>query len=176
MFNYSVHRALNDVWYSPPFFTTYFGYKLQLGVHANGYGGGLGTHLSVSVYLMKGENDFFLKWPFRGNINIQLLNWKEDKEHIEAVVDHYNAPLQFRSRVTQGERAPSGRSVDRFLYNLYLNDGLTYLFEDALCFRVSKTILLTGDNNSKYNDFCNKVYNASKIISSCKPCLQKSSS
>ena len=32
-----------------------------------------GTHVSVFVYLMRGEYDSRLVWPFRGDITIQLV-------------------------------------------------------------------------------------------------------
>ena len=151
MLNYSVHRRIGDVWYSPPFYTVSNGYKLQLAIYADGSGAGLGTHLSVTVYLMKGENDKILKWPFRANITIHVLNWKQDKKHIEAVIDHYNAPLQFRSRVTQGERAPGGRSLEDLIIHYILDNKFPDtqfldVLDDAVSFRVSKVNLVTGDN------------------------------
>ena len=167
MFKYSVHRKLGDVWYSPPFFTARNGYKLQLGIHADGSGCGLGTHLSVTMYLMKGENDDVLNWPFRGNITIQLLNWKEDEKHIEAVVDHYNAPLRFRSRVTQGERAPGGRCLDDLIIHYILDKKFPDtqfldVLDDAVSFRVSKVTLLTGDKINLYctqlSSFCKNLF------------------
>ena len=41
-------------------------------VDANGWGGGAGTHVSVNLYLMRGEYDSRLVWSFRGDITIQL--------------------------------------------------------------------------------------------------------
>ena len=61
-------------WYSPPFYTHIGGYKMRLKVDAQGCLDGKGTHVSLSVYLMKGEFDNLLKWPFRGKIIIQLKN------------------------------------------------------------------------------------------------------
>ena len=64
-------KCSNSEWYSPPFYTHYRGYKMCLGVDANGYDDGKGSHVSVFVYMMKGEYDDSLKWPFRGYITIQ---------------------------------------------------------------------------------------------------------
>ena len=44
----------------------------------NGWGYGAGTHVSVSVHLMRGEYDNKLVWPFRGDITIQLVNHNSD--------------------------------------------------------------------------------------------------
>lgn len=51
-------------------------------VCANGYGECKGTHVTVSVQLMKGEFDDQLKWPFRGQIIVQLLS-QVDMEYTE---------------------------------------------------------------------------------------------
>ena len=105
MSNFSQHKKVDDTWFSPPFYTENGGYKLQLVVYANGVGIGEGTHLSVFVYLMKNENDDNLKWPFGGDITIQLLNWREDKGHVEGILD--NTIPDCCTRVTVGERAVS---------------------------------------------------------------------
>ena len=91
------------------------GYKLKLVVHANGYSYGTGTHVGVSAYLMKGEYDESLTWPFNSEITIQLLNWREDKGHVEKTIDHYNAPLEHRTRVTQDDIAPGGCGMPDFI-------------------------------------------------------------
>ena len=44
------------VWHSPPFYYR-GGYKMCLAVHANGVGEGAGTHVSVTLTLLKGECD-----------------------------------------------------------------------------------------------------------------------
>ena len=59
-----------------------------LNVDANGYGDGKDTHVSVFTFLMRGEFDSHLKWPFRGTITIQLVNQLEDKEHHTCPYDY----------------------------------------------------------------------------------------
>ena len=63
-------RKDSDMWYSPHFYTHPCGYKMCLSIDANGIGCGEGTHLSVFVYLMRGEFDDQLKWPFRGSVTV----------------------------------------------------------------------------------------------------------
>ena len=48
---------------------------------ANGTRDGTGTHVSVFVYYMRGENDELLPWPFTGKVKIELLNQLEDNNH-----------------------------------------------------------------------------------------------
>ena len=87
MTNFEEHKRNENVWYSPHFYTHPNGYKMCLRVDANGTGSGRSTHLSVFVYLMRGEFDHRLKWPFRGNIiSIIFVNQKEDKDHIVKTV------------------------------------------------------------------------------------------
>ena len=50
-------------------------------VDCNGFGDGEGTHVSVYAYLMRGENDNHLPWPFTGTITVELLNQLEDDNH-----------------------------------------------------------------------------------------------
>ena len=114
-------------------------------VDANGGVSGKGTHVSVYVYLMKGENDDILTWPFNCDITIQLLNWREDSGHVEDTVSHYNAPIENRTRVTQEDRANNGWGYHQFIphSDLYYNitNNTEYINNDILCFVVSKVIV-----------------------------------
>ena len=53
---FSEYRRSGKVWHSPPFYYRE-GYKMCLAVYANGVGGGAGTHVSVTLILLRGEND-----------------------------------------------------------------------------------------------------------------------
>ena len=79
-------KEAGTIWNSPPFYTHPQGYKMCLQVYANGIGDGEGTHLSVFVALMRGEDDQHLQWPFESDISYQLVNWREDKQHHEGTV------------------------------------------------------------------------------------------
>ena len=67
MTSFTQHRLSGDSWYSTPFYSGPGGYKLQLRVDSNTFTKPKGiplfqrkredTHISVCVYLMKGEND-----------------------------------------------------------------------------------------------------------------------
>ena len=49
-----------------------------LRVYANGNGR---AHVSVFAYLVQGEFDDDLKWPFQGHVAIQLCDQLQDKYH-----------------------------------------------------------------------------------------------
>ena len=68
--------------FSKAFYTSLNGYRMCLGVFPGGNGEGKGTHVSLFVHLMKGENDSELKWPFRGSVVVELLNQQADHTHL----------------------------------------------------------------------------------------------
>ena len=145
MYNFSEHKRVSDEWYSTPFYTGPDGYKLQLNVDANGSGDGKGTHVTVYVCLMKGEYNHMLTWPFMCDITIRVLNWREDKGHVEKTV-HFNdsTDIKHRERVMEGDTAP-GFGYHEFISHSYLYYNITnnteYINNDILCFVVSKVIV-----------------------------------
>ena len=145
MHNFSEHKRVSDAWWSTPFYTGPDGYKLQLRVDANGDGSGKGTHVTVGVYLMKGENDDILTWPFKCDTTIRLLNWREDKGHVEKTIDfNDNTDIKCRKRVMEGDTAPGGLGYDFISHSdLYYNitNNTEYINNDVLCFVVSKVIV-----------------------------------
>ena len=78
----SKHMKYDTKYISTPFYTHENGYKLRLSVYSNGSGSGAGTHVSISVRLLKGEYDDNLKWPMKITIQITILNWCKDHTHI----------------------------------------------------------------------------------------------
>ena len=139
MYQYSLFKNNNSDWVSTPFYTSERGYKLHLSVYANGWGSGKGTHLSVCVYLMKGEYDEELKWPFNANITIQLLNWSDDSNHIQYTIRHHEAPVEDRTRVIEEVKAPRGWGIFQCVSHSVLNNDnsdINYINEDKLCFEI----------------------------------------
>ena len=139
MYEFSRWKKNDSPWYSKPFYSSERGYKLQLVVYANGWGSGRGTHVSVYVRLMNGEYDEQLQWPFNATITVQLLNWSCDSNHIEWFIDHYQSPIEARTRVIEGETAPGGMG-GRFISHSALytdNSDIKYINEDKLCFRIT---------------------------------------
>ena len=75
--------------YLPPFYTHSHGYKFCVDVLPQGNQDGKGTHVSIYACLMEGQFDDHLKWPFRGEITIQIVNQDGDHDHVEKTI-HYN--------------------------------------------------------------------------------------
>ena len=140
MTSYEEMKQSNQQWYSPPFYTHPQGYKMCLRVDANGSGKGEGTHVSVFVYLMKGEFDDNLKWPFRGRVVLQLCNQLEDKKHHEHTIDFSETrEPSVICKVTNGERAEKGWGTHTLIAHNDLNfkpANCQYLKDDCLQFRI----------------------------------------
>ena len=75
---------------SAPFYTSKFGYKVRMTLCPNGYGEGENTHLSIFIYIMKGNYDSILEWPFRKRITFTLIDQKEnpgDRDNISSTLE-----------------------------------------------------------------------------------------
>ena len=125
--------------FSPAFYTSLGGYKMCIRVDVKGDGDGEGTHVSVFTYLMRGENDDHLPWPFTGTVTVELLNQLEDKNHYSEATtfpqDSVASP-----RVMEGERAPTGLGQRCYIPHTSLGydeaKHCQYLKDDCLYFRV----------------------------------------
>ena len=141
---FTKRKQFNNEYDSQPFYSHPHGYKLCLEVHANGYGKGKGTHISISATLMKGDYDNNLQWPFEGDVLVEILNWRDDKHHYRG--DTMSANIlgdlykDITSRVTDGEYASRGWAKSCFISHSSLildNDTNTdYLQDDCLRLRV----------------------------------------
>ena len=63
-----------ESFYSPCFFTSRYGYKMCARIYLNGDGMGRGTHMSLFFVVMRGQYDALLRWPFRQNVTIAMLD------------------------------------------------------------------------------------------------------
>ena len=144
---YDEHLKTEDAkWFSDPFFTHDGGYKMCLRVMANGNGdgkgSGKGTHISAHFYLMQGEHDSTLVWPYSGKLVIEILNQLDDKHHFrrEVVIDD-SATLKVRVRVRDRLRAAQGRGKSELISHadVYYNSqkNLQYLVDGIIYFRLS---------------------------------------
>ena len=142
MNEYERRRKEDEHWLSPAFYTHVGGYKMCLEIDADGWDDGKGTHVGVAVYVMKGELDSCLKWPFRGEITVELVNQKEGGVNCERNLVKLTDENMFQ-RVTEGERARSGWGYSQFISqaDLYKPEkGKEYLLNDTLIFRVTKIV------------------------------------
>jgi len=142
MVDYNKQKENNVEWYSDSFYTHNKGYKMCLRVDASGFGDGKDTHLTVSLYLMKGPHDDELKWPLMGNFGIKLLNQISDSRHHSKTVPYNNLKTDvYNERIfTEGERS-RGWGRHQFISNedLYKTTPLyQFLKDDCLFIQVTK--------------------------------------
>ena len=79
--DFSKKKKHSVVVHSPPFFTHHGGYKMCLQVFCNGNERGTGKYLAIYAYLVKGEHDRHLHWPFYGSITVKIRNLVTNARH-----------------------------------------------------------------------------------------------
>jgi len=139
MNNFTEKMTNKDSWYSDPFFAFWKGYKMGLKVYAGGNGVGIGTHVSVFLYLMKGPYDDLLEqsghWPLKGTFKIELLNHLNHENQI-----HYirfdGGSSKHADRVKGRGRGTSGYGEPQFISHKTILDS-DYLKYDSLFFTIS---------------------------------------
>ena len=146
MTDFQEHKNDDITWYSPPFSTGRCGYKLCLAVDANGWGDGEGTHVGVSIYMMKGEYDDQLSWPFKGEIRVQLINLNISAPPIEKCLVQENhssneSYSKFFGKVMRGDKSESAWGFPKFISHedLYTpEENKCFLKNNALTFSIVK--------------------------------------
>ena len=106
-------KKYDTVVYSPPFLTHNRGYKMCLKVYCNGNDQSKGKWLSIYAYLMKGEYDDFLEWPFNGRVTVEIRNLTGNSFNYGKLInfaDHADPFQEIRSRVT-GDRYLSSQCL-----------------------------------------------------------------
>ena len=139
--NFAKRKSRNGCIYSPPFYSSPGGYKMCIGICPNGTGEGKDSHVSVFIYLIRGENDDNLTWPFTGTVVIELLNQLEDKEHHQVKI-RFKSEEASSQRVIKSERSGSGYGRRKFISHSDLDykgavgtSPRQYLKDDCLYFR-----------------------------------------
>ena len=148
MSNFKQHKNDKDRWFSPPFNSHFLGYKMCIGVCANGYGEGEGTHLSVFVHMMPGEYDEYLRWPFCGEVTVQLLDQRRNMNHEELALlvetDYSSKDIYiYTDRVKRIKEHGPGWGYDEVIsYQQLTRKNSQYLKNDCLKFQVNKVVVL----------------------------------
>ena len=121
------------LFYGTPIYTHRGGYKLCPYVRPNGDGAGKRTHMSVHCVLMRGEHDDALPWPVEADVVLEMLNWRENKNHKRGTISlsHRAGGTKVSTKVTIDGIAEAGmyRSYNVIASTQYLN-------EDCLLFKV----------------------------------------
>ena len=137
---FSKRRKFDSMFSSASFYTHRHGYKICINVYVKGCGTGKNTHVSVMVQIMAGKNDDQLQWPFVGDVDIMLLNWRENKRHHKKTLSIPASSDCGLGRVLAGvvgrcRGYPQFISHSSLSYNRFINTE--YLQDDCLRFRVN---------------------------------------
>ncbi len=142
---FTQRKEKNIEYFSDPFYTHPNGYKMVFCVDANGRGQYEGTHVSVWVYLMRGDYDDQLEFPFKGTVTFELLNQLEDNNHHSASYT-FEGTEDTSKRVIDREKSTNANGVLAFIPHKNLAHKITencqcqYLKDDCLVFRVSVNV------------------------------------
>ena len=139
MSNFEQLKSTNQTYYSPPVYSHPGGHKLCVAVHANGIEAGHASHLSVVVYVMRGENDHNLAWPFAGEVLLELLNQDEDRYHYKKCLKFPSKLCDENMHTATGDRNRLGFGYPKYIPHHVLLDNVrpSYMVNDTLFFRIS---------------------------------------
>ena len=157
LISFKQRKKNNAELYSTPFYSHQRGYNMCIRVDANGSMEGRGTHVSVYAYLMCGEFDDELEWPFNGVVVVRLLNQHREKDHYEKVIGFESAQSHGTAdRVTIGSRALRGQGFSQFIPHIDISQDSArkrhYLKDDCLKFVVVAVEMFSSSATSKPSD------------------------
>ena len=138
---FTLRSSYDNHYYSKPFFAS--GYKMQISVQANVNG-----YIGVYAYLMKGPNDDKLIWPFCGDVVVDLVNWREDKNHHRQVIELSSEVVTGNAcdRVLVGDRS-DGHGTPKFIQHSAIKPQ--FLQDDCLYFRVKEVVVHSNELSLK---------------------------
>ena len=138
--DFNVNFARKEDVYLPPFYSHIHGYCMCLHVYPRGCTKASRAHVSVFTHLMEGPYDHYLKWPFRGEITIQIVNQAGDHSHYEKTIPYDdNTSLDATVRVIDNEKA-IGQGFHHFIAHTDLKynaeNNTQYLKDNIVIVRV----------------------------------------
>ncbi|XP_065887556.1 TNF receptor-associated factor 3-like isoform X2 [Dysidea avara] len=129
-------KSRQESWHSPPFYTSKQGYKMHLMVKPDGLTGN-SSHVSVGLFLMKGEHDDQLTWPVKGVLSIQLLNQIGDHNHGELVKYKFDECNKACQRLVHSQSYGLSENIITHKKLYTFNGKWQYLKNDCIFFRVT---------------------------------------
>ncbi len=130
------HRSNNEVWLSEPFYSGPEGYKMCLGVYANGQSEVRGSYESVFLQLLEGEFDGYIRWPFKGTATVKLLDQSSQSWLSRDIERSFSFTFYQPVRSYQRSSMQNRASVPDFA-RLVIQDYCPYEVDDCSCYEVS---------------------------------------
>ena len=123
--------------YSPPFYTSRFGYKVCARLYLHGDGIGKDHFLSLFFVIMKGEYDALLSWPFRQKVTLKLL----DHERVQDITETFRPDPNSSSFQRPRSEMNIASGCPQFCSHSVLKSG-PYVREDTIFVKI--TVDTTG--------------------------------
>ena len=130
-------RGLTTALHSPGFYTALEnGYKFCLRINLDGVDSGKGKHVALFVHMMTGRFDPKLRWPFKGNVTLTLLDQSSRSNAPEHITETFkvddNDLIAFRRPTV--ERNHKGYGFIEFVPITVLSDA-RYVKDDRMLIR-----------------------------------------
>ena len=134
-------------YYTRPFYTHHNGYKMQLRVYPYGKINSR-KNITMYCYIMQGENDDYLKWPYKGTVTITLFNQLDDDQHVTRSL-HVGYSVEHAEIVKKPEfdaiRNDSGWGFSKFISLSEVESSTAhtqYLMNDTLYLKISADVMI----------------------------------
>ena len=148
MSSFEYYYKYNYEWISSAFYTHFGGYRLCLDVEGRGSRELEEIYLCVLVRLCAGDYDDELKFPFYGEITVQLVDHGPDKKHVQNIFKfHETTSKEVGDRVTALTDIRNEKRYDRSFTKFISFENLRrykYLVNDTLTFRVTNINVTSG--------------------------------
>ena len=149
MTNFKRHKKDKAQWFSPPFYSHIGGYKMCISVKAKCR---KVDYVSVYLHMMAGEYDDNLKWPFHGEVTVQLLNQIRNVDHYEKRLiwdDDYSSDnckecfVQVQGEKQRGRGWGYSEFISYEMLTYSAGKDCQYLMNDCLKFQIEKVVVLS---------------------------------
>ena len=139
--NFTEKTKNSERWTSDPFFSFERGYQMFADIDCSGTLGGIGTHVSVYLFVMPGAYDDELQesgqWPMKGTFIIELLNQNSDSDHHREVMLFSNDTCNECAKRKMKNMRLHGYGYSTFIQLSELIDDNKYHKNDSVYIRIT---------------------------------------
>ena len=121
---------------SDPIYNSPQGYKMEIHIIPNGNGKAKDSHLSVYLFMMKGEYDSILSWPFQQEITFTLIDQQQQEGNRKDLSTSFKADAseEFFGRPVHKVN-DAGRGFPRFVSHEVLQTR-RYVVDDTIFLKI----------------------------------------
>ena len=120
---------------SEPFYTWPQGYKMKMRIYQNGRGDAKGSHLSIFAYIMKGEYDSILNWPFEQKIKVTLIDQQQKQSDRKDLSQSITPDPSWKNFQRPGEELNTGVGKQKFVSHEVLQSR-RYIVDDTIFLKI----------------------------------------